>query len=55
MPRIAWENNILGFVPQTDWLSIPFQITRPGDPADMLFGDQKTANLVAEWESIASQ
>ena len=55
MPRIAWENNILGFIPQTDWLSIPFQITRPGDPADMLFGDQKTANLVAEWESIASQ
>lgn len=53
--RIAWENNILGFVPKTDWLDIPFQITRPGDPADMLFGDQKTPNLVAEWESIASE
>lgn len=55
MPRIAWENNILGFVPRTDWLDIPFQIERPGDPADMLFGDQKTENLVAEWESIASE
>lgn len=55
MPRIAWENNILGFVPRTDWLDIPFQITRPGDPIDTLFGDQKTPNLVAEWESIASE
>lgn len=55
MPRIAWENNILGFVPRTDWLDIPFQIERPNDPADQLFGDRKTDNLVAEWESIASQ
>lgn len=55
MPRIAWENNILGFIPKTDWLDIPFQISRPGDPADRLIGDQKTANLVAEWESIASE
>lgn len=55
MPRIAWENNILGFVPKTDWLDVPFQITRPGDPIDVLFGDQKTDNLVAEWESIASE
>ena len=55
MPRIAWENNVLGFVPKTDWLDIPFQIERPGDPADILLGDQKTDNLVAEWESIASE
>lgn len=52
---IKWENNILGFIPKTDWLDVPFQITRPGDPADALFGDQKTDNLVAEWESIASE
>ena len=52
---IKWENNILGFVPKTDWLDIPFQISRPNDPADMLFGDQKTANLTAEWESIAAE
>lgn len=52
---IKWENNILGFVPRTDWLDVPFQITRPGDPIDTLFGDQKTPNLVAEWESIASE
>lgn len=52
---IKWENNILGFVPKTDWLDIPFQITRPDDPADILFGDQRTDNLVAEWESIADE
>lgn len=55
MPRIAWENNVLGFIPRTDWLDVPFQITRPGDPVDVLFGDQKTDNLVAEWESIATE
>lgn len=55
MPRIAWENNMMGFVPKTDWLDIPFQITRPNDPADQLFGDQRTDNLVAEWETIASE
>lgn len=52
---IKWENNILGFIPKTDWLDVPFQITRPDDPADLLFGDLKTENLVAEWESIASE
>lgn len=52
---IKWENNILGFIPKTDWLDVPFQITRPDDPADQLFGDLKTDNLVAEWESIAAE
>ena len=52
---IKWEDNILGFIPRKDWLDVPFQITRPGDPADLVFGDQKTDNLVAEWESIANE
>lgn len=55
MPKIAWENNILGFIPKTDWLDIPFNPTRQNDPADILFGDKKTDNLVAEWESIAAE
>lgn len=55
MPNIRWENNIMGFVPQTDWLDMDFNPARPNDPADLVFGDQKTENLVAEWESIASQ
>lgn len=55
MPSIRWENNILGFVPKTDWLDIPFNPTRPNDPIDGLFGDTKTDNLVAEYESIAAE
>lgn len=55
MPKIAWENNILGFIPKTDWLDIPFRVERPGDPADALFDDRRTDNLVAEWESIANE
>ena len=45
---IKWENNILGFIPPTDWLDIPFQISRPNDPADVVFGDVKTDNLITE-------
>ena len=52
---ISWENNMLGFVPKTDWLDIDFQVTRPDDPADLLFTDEKTDNLVAEWNNIASE
>ena len=52
---VTWENNILGFIPQKDWLSVDFQVERPGDPADQLFSDQKTDNLVAEWQSIAAE
>ena len=50
---MKWENNVLGFVPKTDWLSVPFNPTRPNDPVDTLIGDLKTPNLIAEWQSIA--
>ena len=50
---MKWENNILGFVPKTDWLSVPFNPLRPNDPVDQLIGDLKTPNLVAEWQNIA--
>lgn len=50
-----WENNIFGMVAKEDWLSIPFNPTRQNDPVDSLFGDQKTDNLTAAWESIASE
>lgn len=55
MPKVTWEDNILGFVTKKDWLDIEFRITRPDDPADMLFDDRKTENLVAEWQSIAAE
>lgn len=53
MPK--YENNILGFIPQEEWLDMGFQVTRPNDPIDSLFGDDKTDNLVAAWQSIADE
>lgn len=55
MPNVNWERNIFGMIPQTDWLDVGFNVTRPNDPIDGLFGDLKTDNLVAEWESIAAE
>lgn len=53
MPR--FENNILGFIPKTDWLDVGTLVARPNDPVDQLIDDVKTDNLVAEWESLAAE
>lgn len=53
MPR--FERNIMGLIPREEWLDIPFVVNRPENPIDQLFGDVKTDNLVAYWESIAAQ
>ncbi len=50
-----FENNILGLVPQRDWLDVGFNVNRPNDPIDGLFGDERTDNLIAYWESIAAE
>lgn len=50
-----FENNILGLVPQQEWLDIGFEVTRPNDPIDGLFGDERTDNLVAHWQTIAAE
>lgn len=50
-----WKDNILGLVPQQDWLSIGFTPTRQNDPIDGLFGDIRTDNLVAYWQTIAAE
>lgn len=51
-----WENDIYGRVAQEDWLAIGSQVpTRQSDPIDGLFGDEKTDNLMAKWETISSQ
>jgi len=51
-----WEKNLYGFVRKQDWLNVGSVVpTRPSDPIDGLFGDDKTDNLVATWESIASE
>lgn len=52
---VKYENNILGFIPQDEWLNMGFQVNRPNDPIDGLFGDDKKDNLVAAWQSIASE
>jgi len=53
MPK--FEDNILGFIPKDEWLDVGFDVSRPNDPIDGLFGDIRTANLVAKWEAIASE
>ena len=54
MPK--WEDNIFGKVAKQDWLDVGTQVpTRQNDPIDRLFGDTKTDNLVAQWESIANE
>ena len=56
MANSRWEDNIFGKVAKEDWLDVGNQIpTRQSDPIDRLFGDDKTNNLVAKWESIASE
>ena len=49
-----WENNILGFVRNETWLNTGFDVTRQTDPIDGLFGDEKTDNITAKWQSIAA-
>ena len=50
-----FEENIFGLAAKKDLLQIGYDVTRPNDPVDQLIGDDKTDNLIAEWESIASQ
>ena len=52
---MQWEKNIFGFVPQDEWLNVGFNVTRQNDPIDRLFGDVKTDNLVAYWQTIAAE
>lgn len=52
---MAWKNDILGFVSDADWLDVGFNVTRQNDPVDGLFGDVKTDNLMAKWQSLASE
>ena len=56
MANTRWEDNIFGKVRKEDWIDVGAQVpTRQNDPIDRLFGDQKTDNLVAAWESIAAE
>lgn len=55
MEQMTWENGIFGMVPKEEWLNMDFRVTRPNDPVDALFGDERTENLVARWRSIAAE
>ena len=47
--------NVLGMVSEPDLLATGFNVTRPNDPIDGLFDDERTDNLVAKWNVIASE
>jgi len=56
MADIRWEDDIFGKVTKEDWIDVGATVpTRQDDPIDGLMGDLKTDNLVAKWESIASE
>lgn len=50
-----FESGIFGMVAKKDLLQIGYDVTRPNDPVDQLFDDDKTENLIAEWESLAAE
>lgn len=50
-----FENGRIGLIPAADWLDVGFNVNRPNDPIDGLFGDERTDNLVARWQSIAAE
>ena len=52
---MEWEKKIFGMIANDEWLNVGTNVTRPNDPADQLFGDERTNNLVAKWQSIASE
>ena len=50
-----FENNVFGMVAPEDWLQVGYDVERPNDPTSELWGDVRTDNLVAYWESIAAE
>lgn len=50
-----FKDNILGFIPEEAWLDIGFEPTIPNDPIDGLFGDVLTNNIVAYWQTLATE
>lgn len=50
-----FEGNELGMIPKQEWLDIDFKVTRPNDPIDRFFGDKKTNNLIAYWQTLAAE
>ena len=56
MATQLWEDEIFGKVRRQDWLDIGSTLpVDQSDPIESLFRDEKTDNIVARWEYIASQ
>lgn len=51
----TYENGIFGFIQPEEWLDVGFNVTRQNDPIDRLFGDEKTNNIAASWQTIAAE
>lgn len=51
---ITWESSIQGFIRNEDWLRVGFDVQRQTDPIDGIFGDERTDNITAKWQSIAA-
>lgn len=52
---VTYENGIFGLIPEEEWLNVGFNVRRQNDPIDTLFGDEKTDNMVARWQTIANE
>lgn len=50
-----FEKGILGFIPEDEWIDVGFEVTRQNDPIDSLMGDTRTSNLVAYYQTLASE
>lgn len=46
---------VLGMVSEPDLLATGFTVNRPNDPIDGLLDDERTDNLVAKWNILASE
>lgn len=51
----VYENGIFGMIKPEEWLDVGFNVTRQNDPIDGLFGDEKTNNISASWQTIAAE
>lgn len=50
-----WDKGVFGLIPEAEWLNTEFNPTRQNDPIDGLLGDLRTDNIVAQWQTIASE
>lgn len=50
-----FENGIFGLISPEAWLQVGYDVERPNDPTSQVWGDVKTDNLIAYWETMAAE